>query len=608
MSHLPFAIAAYFLNSVSVLVDKVIISKQKTNPLTYVFFVSALSLIALIAVPFTPLPTLPALLLASLSTLLWTYGAYYLFSSLQTGQASRVVPIIGTLTPIFLLIHGSFTKALTINQTWAAGLLITGLIILIAPTLKGKINHKEFVFEVLSALLFALSYILLRDAFLLSNFLTVFSWSKLILIPIGLLLLCLPAARKIIFAKQEGSTMKFLSKRGVLFIFGQACGGSSQMLLNFSISLATPALVNSLQGIQYLFIFIFSVLLSLKYKQFFKENLSPFIIVSKVFGLILVGLGLYILAFAQPYTGEKQVVGVTFSPRYARELGLNPVTTFHDMVTELGVRHVRLPVYWDEVEKKPNEYNFADVDFYLDEAQKNNVEVILTLGYKQPRWPECFAPKWFENLSIEDKEARILTLIAAEVNHFKKYPNIKAWQVENEPVFPFGLCSLEVDQRSQLLPEEIQLVKQIDPTRPIILTDSGELSTWQIPVGLSDWFGTTLYRVVGNPYLGLNDYPLPPFFYQLKDQTTRFITGSKGQKTIVSELQAEPWPHNKVHLTQWSPHDQFKTFSPQDLNGNITFAKETGFAEIYLWGVEWWYFMRTQGYPEYLEVAKNNLD
>jgi hypothetical protein len=36
----------------------------------------------------------------------------------------------------------------------------------------------------------------------------------------------------------------------------------------------------------------------------------------------------------------------------------------------------------------------------------------------------------------------------------------------------------------------------------------------------------------------------------------------------------------------------------------ISFAKGTDFAEQYLWGVEWWYWMQNHGHPEFLEKAK----
>jgi hypothetical protein len=39
---------------------------------------------------------------------------------------------------------------------------------------------------------------------------------------------------------------------------------------------------------------------------------------------------------------------------------------------------------------------------------------------------------------------------------------------------------------------------------------------------------------------------------------------------------------------------------------NVEFAKKTGMNEIYVWGVEWWYWMKTtQNNPTLWEQAKN---
>lgn len=74
------------------------------------------------------------------------------------------------------------------------------------------------------------------------------------------------------------------------------------------------------------------------------------------------------------------------------------------------------------------------------------------------------------------------------------------------------------------------------------------------------------------------------------------------KKTIISELQAEPWAKEALNAT--AVDKQLELFSVSDFADNINVAKGTGFDQAYLWGVEWWYFMKQQGYPEYLKFAK----
>lgn len=301
MHHLPFTLAAYFLNGVSVLTDKFLLSNKITNPLIYIFYISVFSLVALVLIPFTKIPSFHVFLLASISTILWTLGLYALYKALCVGLVTRVVPIIGALIPILLLFYASYTGTISASQMMAVIILIFGILFLTLFEMRGKMNREEIVYELVSAVLFSISYIFLHQAYLLEHFFTVFVWSRVILVPIGLLILFLPSTRHIVFGTKEKHPFSFNSKSGMLFLMGQAAGGASELLLTFSVSLANPALVNSLQGSQYVFLFIASLFLAKKYPKIFAEQHERWAVVSKVFGIVLVGLGLYIMAFSSGY-------------------------------------------------------------------------------------------------------------------------------------------------------------------------------------------------------------------------------------------------------------------------------------------------------------------
>lgn len=306
MSHIPFALAAYFLNSISVLIDKFMVTKHIPNPLIYVFYLSVLSLVVLAAIPFTHIPNLPVFILASISTLLWTSGWYFMFKALQVGVASRVIPVIGTLIPLVLLIEATLISTeITSEQTLAVIILILGLAVLTIKDWKGPVPNSlglsklEMIYITLSAFFFAISYLFLREAYLKDNFLTVLVWSRIILIPIGIGLILIPKCRKIILNRTHQTVdFNWKSKLGLLFLSGQAAGAGSELLLTYSISLASPALVNSLQGTQYIFLLCFSFLLAKKHPEVFKEHHNWLGILSKVVGVLLIAWGLYLLAFS----------------------------------------------------------------------------------------------------------------------------------------------------------------------------------------------------------------------------------------------------------------------------------------------------------------------
>lgn len=303
MSHLPFTLTAYFFNALAVLANKFLLNRTIPDPLIYVFYISLISFLAVLGLPFTKIPTPQVFAVASASTILWTAGAYFMFKALKIGQVSRVIPIIGTLIPLFLLIFATETQAILITQIWAVLVLVAGMVVLTSFNLSGRLNKWEIIFEVLSGVFFAVSYIILRQAYLNLNFFSVLVWSRLILLPFTLIALAIPTLRSKIIAsflslsspRKRGA----INIEGLVFLGGQLGGAISEFLLLFSISLANPALVNSLQGTQYVFIFIFAIILSKKYPNIFKEKYTLLNLISKIMGIILIGIGLYLLAFPQ---------------------------------------------------------------------------------------------------------------------------------------------------------------------------------------------------------------------------------------------------------------------------------------------------------------------
>lgn len=602
MSYIPVAISAYLLNSLSVLTDKFLLSKRIPDPLTYIFYISVLSLIALVLLPFTTTPSHSVFALASFSTLVWTGGSYFLFKSLKVGLADRVVPVIGTLVPIFLIAYYYLiAQNISLNELWGASALTFGLLILVLPFLKlrhpapdERFNLSEFSFEVLSAFLFALSYILLKQVYLSVSFLTGLVWSRFVLIPIALVILAWPDLRKRVFNSQ-GEKINLLSITGLFFIAGQISGGFSQILLTFAISFANPALVNSLAGVQYVFLFLFSISLRQKFPQIFDETVTKSLASQKFLGILLIGLGLYIIAFARS-SSSSITLGLTYSPRYAQSLGLNPKLTFIEILDQLNPKVVRIPIYWDLLEKKKDQFDFGNNDYFINNASRRGIKITLVIGYKLTRYPECYTPTWANNLSSQEFDAALLREINQVVTRYKGNPGLEIWQIENEPLFPFGICPRSNYAR---LKKEINLVRSLDSNHPVMVTESGEFGLWLTSAKRADIVGTTLYRRTLAPYFPEFKSPLPPFFYQVKKDILHLFYPNK--KVFVSELQAEPWSNSPLPQT---PYDyQTLSFPLKDLKENVDFAAEAGFDRVYFWGVEWWYYLKKEQHPEYLNQA-----
>ncbi|MDP2838387.1 MAG: hypothetical protein Q8O53_03885 [Candidatus Moranbacteria bacterium] len=328
-------------------------------------------------------------------------------------------------------------------------------------------------------------------------------------------------------------------------------------------------------------------------KQLFK-------VIGKVLLCVIVLIALLFGYFNLPGPAPREDVnlGMTFSSRYAEGLGLDWRETYLALLDDVGVKKMRLPVYWDLIEKERGVYDFSEVDWQLDEAAKRGVEVILTVGIKVPRWPECHIPEWVGDDLVSRREG-ILPFIETTVIRYQEHPALAKWQVENEPFLRFGICPpFDV----ALLEEEIALVKRLDASRPVLLTDSGEISLWIHAAARGDEFGTTLYRDIYSPKVGgYFEYPIGPNFFRFKEWMVRLFTDQ--ENFMIIELQAEPWASGWI--ADVSLQEQWRTMNENRLVENVDYAKRVGFPEIYLWGGEWWYWLKVKKqYPAVWETGK----
>jgi hypothetical protein len=328
---------------------------------------------------------------------------------------------------------------------------------------------------------------------------------------------------------------------------------------------------------------------------------SVLFFLKKFFLIVLVILVIFILFIATlwlPVFNSKNPVefGVTFSKPYAEFLGLDWKRAYLAVLDDLGARKLRLLSEWDQIETVRDNYNFEDLDWQLREAEKRNAEVILVIGWRQPRWPECHTPKWLSDASTQEIQNELLEMLRIVINRYKDRKSIVMWQIENEPFLnSFGQCP-RADKN--FLQTEIALVKSLD-NRPILITDSGELSTWRKTAHLGDYFGTTLFRIVYNKYTGYFHYFLPPSFYKLKAK----LVGLSLDKVILIELQTEPWIASGS-VIETSIEEQKKLMDDKRLQNYVDFSSRTGFREVYFWGVEWWYWLKEQGDESVWQVGK----
>lgn len=295
--------------------------------------------------------------------------------------------------------------------------------------------------------------------------------------------------------------------------------------------------------------------------------------------------------------------GISFSKEHAESLGLDWKKVYLAILDDLKPKYIRIAATWSEVESQPAKFIFDDVDWQFNEAQKKGVKILLVVGQKAPRWPECHVPGWANTLPDNQYRKKLFNYVKTVVERYKDNPAMDIWQVENEPFirFAFGDCQ-HFDR--EIVPEEINYVHLLDLNHKILVTDSGELSSWRRASQAGDLFGTTVYRIVRTPQGWYWNYDwLPAAFYRFKAQ----FWGRNVKEMFVSELQAEPW------FTNGNPVDtpiieQEKSMNPDRLKKHINYVEKIGVPRAYMWGVEWWYWTREKQHDErYWNIVKEKF-
>ncbi len=300
MTWLLVTISAYFLLAVVFLIDKYLLSKEIPNPVLYSFFIGLSGVLLLPFIPFINfvIPGIFQIILSFLAGISSVIGLYWFFKALKDFEASRVVPAVGGLVPLFsffLVYIFSFGKeTLSLSGVIAFILLVSGSFLITLE--KGKfITTKSLKFCLISSFFYALSFVLAKYVYLSQPFLSGLVWIKIggVLAALSFFVL-FPDLKKEVFKKK----IAVQNKTAGLFIGNQIAGAGGGLLQNWAIALAPLAyvsIINALQGVQYVFLLIITIFLSLKLPQIIKEEIDRKTLLQKAVAILLIGGGLFLL-------------------------------------------------------------------------------------------------------------------------------------------------------------------------------------------------------------------------------------------------------------------------------------------------------------------------
>lgn len=301
MHWLLAVLIGHFLNAVSYVLDKVLLTKSIKDPFAFTFFIGVLGLAAVVMIPLGfDVPSGQLIALNLITGSLFSAALLFMFLALQGSETSRVIPFIGGGIPVFTLIFeilfldGQLSSA----QLAAFAVLVLGTVV-IAIEFKDKkdkqpFEYKTWLYGISAALFFAISFGLTKVAFDNQEFFSAFIWMRFGSVILPLTFLLWKSHRETIFE----SIHIFKEKAGLLYLVAQGFGAGGFIFVNYAISMASVSLVNALQGTQYAFLLIMAVIGTVKYPKLLMESMTRKSLVTKIIAVVIIGIGLYMISQA----------------------------------------------------------------------------------------------------------------------------------------------------------------------------------------------------------------------------------------------------------------------------------------------------------------------
>jgi hypothetical protein len=339
-------------------------------------------------------------------------------------------------------------------------------------------------------------------------------------------------------------------------------------------------------------------------------------------------------------------LGVSFRPLQAEALGLDPAEALASLL-EYPFELIRLSAYWDRIERRPGVFDFGDLDWQVEAAERAGRRIVACLGpVKAFGYPEYFVPEHLLDRPL--REGSLVThprLLAASteflnrvVERYRDREAIAVWQVEHEAVDPLGM---EHSWRlaADFVRAEVEAVRAADPSRPILM--NAFLPT-SLPVRLQQWWRTrdqgdsmVVARDLAD-IVGIDFYPRNGLVSL--GGWTAYLDGSRrpwnrpgrlfdwaetapglgraaggqgpvaiGRRVMVAEGQAEPW---ETVTTPPNPADRgMYSCLPEHVIENYNQAvrwDHRSWAYLF-WGAEYWLRRQKDGDGRYLDAFRRVL-
>ncbi len=315
MNWLFLAIISYLMLAVVNLGDKFVVDKLIKSSKAYTFAVGLFSAVVFVIAPwFLEWPGLLLFLVNIISGAFFAFALWSMYESLKTGEASRVVVVIGSIVPVFTIIFSLvfFGERFSAFQWLGILFLLTGMLIISFVVgrrkkwsdffkrtfsfFSGGYNKKWIFLALVSALLYSLFFISTKYAYNYQNFISSFIWIRAGSLLVVLMFLIDKKDRKEIFKSFRDKPGRGVKVGKGFVLFNQILGSGAFLVQNYAVYLGPVAIINALQGVQYALLLVLGIFFSVFFPKTLREDISRSVLIKKIIAILLIGIGLCFIA------------------------------------------------------------------------------------------------------------------------------------------------------------------------------------------------------------------------------------------------------------------------------------------------------------------------
>lgn len=287
------AIVAHGLIGISLVWDKVLLRHPGTRNLySYVFWLGAISVFGLLLIPFGyNSPPAVVIVIAFVAGVVHLMGVFFYYAALKRGEASESLAVMGGFSPVATAAIGYFllSRQMSWGQLLGFALMTGGGFVMFFSE---KMDLRKLLPPMLLASgLLGLVNVLEKIVYNRTNFVSGYVWFTIGTFVGALGLLIRRSWRRQIFSESGRDQ----PRNRFWYFMNRFISGVGSFLVFYAISLAHPALVDSISGVRYAVIFVAVYLLTKLRPEWLKEDFRGWQLVTKLAATGLVVAGLLII-------------------------------------------------------------------------------------------------------------------------------------------------------------------------------------------------------------------------------------------------------------------------------------------------------------------------